>query len=206
LGSIRDTDELRSKAVSDFLDRYFYDPMWAERCNDKERQIKGIDVVLSGNGILGNLDEKAMTNYVNKNIDTFAFELEYLDRGGTKCDGWLIDKDKLTDYYMLIWITAVTPNLTSYEDIIMLECIIIPRKSILGLLTYKTYDFIGLKLICDRIKNEPISFNKQYYRPSDQDFYFVYSPSLKEKPVNIVFYKSLLKSLCIKDFVVTRNV
>lgn len=206
MATIRDTDELRSKAVSDFLDKYYYDPMCAERCHDKDRQIKGIDVVLSKGDVIGNVDEKAMTNYVNRNVDTFAFELEYTDRSGTKRNGWLIDKDTLTDYYMLIWVVATTENLQSWEDIIMLDCIMIPRASVVGFLTFKTYDYIGLKLLCDKIKNEPVSFNKRYYRPTDQDFYFVYSHTLKERPVNVVFYKSLIKSLSIKEFTVTRNV
>ncbi|MBK8365378.1 MAG: hypothetical protein IPL24_17420 [Bacteroidetes bacterium] len=52
------------------------------------------------------VDEKAMVHYVNKSLPTFAFEVSFKLATGKEVEGWLLDKSKLTQYYIIVWIWA----------------------------------------------------------------------------------------------------
>ncbi len=64
----------------------------------KEKQLKGVDLIGNKNK---NIDEKAQLSYIQKSLNTFAFELSFINRSGVKTIGWLIDDKMETDYYFL---------------------------------------------------------------------------------------------------------
>lgn len=80
-----------------------------ERIADFRQQLKGIDVCFkhktTGKTYL--IDEKAQLDYVNDDLPTFAFEIQYQKKGRLK-EGWLFDPCKETEFYALV--TAI------YED------------------------------------------------------------------------------------------
>ena len=91
--------------VTNFFEKFFYTRDEVKdfyRYKLKDEQFMGMDVRFSF-GELKDIvvDEKAQLYYVNKDLPTFAFEVEYMLNGELK-HGWLIDKGKMTKYYLLI--------------------------------------------------------------------------------------------------------
>lgn len=104
---------------------YFYQGMIAQGCGyeyvtDKERQLKGIDVILTkpdGQQLI--IDEKARKKNKNKNssIPTFGLEI-YTNYGGNgKKPGWFLDETKLTTHYMFLY----NDNGVDYMTIVKVE-------------------------------------------------------------------------------------
>ena len=70
---IRKEDEKCADIVSKFLEKHFYNKVENyEKIDDKEQQVKGVDVIFILNGKQYVCDEKAAIRYVNKNLQTFA--------------------------------------------------------------------------------------------------------------------------------------
>lgn len=103
----------------------FYQGMIAHGCcyeyvTDKERQLKGIDVILTkpdGQQLI--IDEKARKKNKNKNssIPTFGLEI-YTNYGGNgKKLGWFLDETKLTTHYMFLY----NDNGVDYMTIVKVE-------------------------------------------------------------------------------------
>ena len=74
-----------------------------KRISDLKKQLQGIDLILTRR--MGQkkflVDEKAQLDYVNDDLPTFAFEINYQKNGKSK-RGWLFDPSKKTDFYALI--------------------------------------------------------------------------------------------------------
>ncbi|MFC4095769.1 hypothetical protein [Euzebyella saccharophila] len=80
-----------------------------QRESDLKKQLKGIDLVLTqrNTNISYNVDEKAQLDYINDDLPTFAFEINYFKNDKIRM-GWLFDTKKETHFYSLV--TAI------YED------------------------------------------------------------------------------------------
>jgi len=104
----------------------------------------GIDVQFDYTNICNMLvDEKAAVHYVNKDLPTFAFEINFLLSSGQLVDGWFYDKDKSTQYYLLAWLWAKNDTGFKAEEITNADLVIINRKRITDMLsengwTYQT--------------------------------------------------------------------
>lgn len=74
-----------------------------ERVRDIEQQLQGVDVIFrrKSDGAEFLIDEKAQLDYVNDDLPTFAFELNYL-KGEALKEGWLFDDTKKTNFYALV--------------------------------------------------------------------------------------------------------
>ena len=74
-----------------------------ERIADVKRQLQGIDIVLTHHKTKKTflVDEKAQLDYLNEDLPTFAFELNYQKNKEPKI-GWLFDVLKKTDIYALV--------------------------------------------------------------------------------------------------------
>jgi hypothetical protein len=201
--SLRMADSSDEQEVGKFLDKYFYPQNTSEfiRYNDKEHQLLGIDTMFSYkelNNIL--VDEKAATHYINKDIPTFAFEINFVNSIGALSNGWLFDSEKKTQYYLVIWVKAKKDKGIQCEDITELDCLLIERLRIIEML--KSYSF-------DAVKAEEIAKNirsKQVYGVSDKSaskpFYFYYTHYLAERPINVIIWKSRLIALSAARFIV----
>src|SRR5699024_8884423 len=69
-----------------------------------ELQRKGVDVELETeekNKIL--VDDKCALYYANKNLQTFTFELSFLNQRGDVSEGWLINPKLSTTHYNIMW-------------------------------------------------------------------------------------------------------
>ncbi|XXL53408.1 hypothetical protein ACSC1U_11975 [Mammaliicoccus lentus] len=93
-----DSDLKKEFIIGEFLDKYFYPKMIEkypdliediQRNDDINKQYQGIDIMIKVNEEKTiNVDEKAATQYINKNIPTFSLEIasynkeEYLKMAG----------------------------------------------------------------------------------------------------------------------------
>ena len=113
----REYDEYCEKIVSQFLNEHFYKLLPElenfERIKDKQYQVKGVDVVINYKDRQVYVDEKAAVKYLK--LKTFALELSFLNRFGKLQTGWFLDKKKINDYYLFVWINELTGD--KIEDI-----------------------------------------------------------------------------------------
>ena len=196
----RKVDMKNEQEVQKFLDEKFYPEYTTEfkRFLDYSTQMLGVDVSFSIFNLKNILvDEKAMTQYINQDIPTFAFELSFRLKDGNRVVGWLLDDNKKTQYYLLVWVFADNESNGTFskDDITYLECILIERKTILDFLASEGLDKQALLK-----KNQEIlgsSINGAIDRDVNDSFYFYLSGRLREKPINIIFKKSKLIELGI---------
>jgi hypothetical protein len=196
--TLRKTDSEAESEVAKFLDKYFY-PRHTKnliRYTDIAHQMHGIDLQFDYNNVSNMLvDEKAAVHYANKNLPTFAFEVNFLLSSGQLADGWLHDKNKSTQYYLLAWLWAKKDIGFKAEEITKADLILINRKCIVDMLSENGATHEKAVEYSEEIrqKNEAGAHYKNLNKP----FYFFYSPQLAEKPVNIIISKNELIRLSI---------
>ncbi|NLZ51651.1 MAG: hypothetical protein GX892_00520 [Thermoanaerobacteraceae bacterium] len=200
--------------LSLFLDEYFYNRLLQnnkivsfERIKDKSLQIQGIDVIITTKKSTVNIDEKAQLYYINQGLPTFAFEVNFLNKNGALSPGWLYNKNLLTDYFVLIWLTATHNNLQEIkaEDFINAECMMIKKTEIINYLSGVGYTEKLIEKIAMDLRSQE-QYGK-YIIPDQTDFYFYFSPpdNYSEQPINIVIRKNLLIRLAVRIYVVSKN-
>lgn len=194
--TLRKQDSKAEIAVSQFLDQFFY-PKYVQnlkRNSDLETQLKGVDVTFDFEESTRLLvDEKAAAHFVNKNIPTFAFEIDFIGTDGKLKEGWLFDEGKRTQYYLLTWIQAVKDIGFSCDDISQLEVLLVERQAIINFLKKFHLDMkrakdISLQL---RLKNQFGPAHKNSASP----FYFYFTGHLTERLINVVIRKKALVEL-----------
>lgn len=186
--SVREYDEHCEKAMSCFLDKYFYSELENtsfERVDDRERQICGIDIILTTNKQTYNIDEKAAIRYTN-GLKTFALELSFLDRGGKLRNGWLIDDRKINDYYVFVWINKIESDLiydvNSFKDV---DVALVAKSKIMEHLSNLGWNKGNLMKKQELIRNG----NKELGNLNKNGCKFSFSTHLREKPINILLKK-----------------
>ncbi len=196
--TLRNQDSQAEIAVSQFLDQFFY-PNYVQnlkRYSDLETQLKGVDVTFDFEGSTRLLvDEKAAVHFVNKNIPTFAFEIDFIGTDGKLKEGWLFDEGKKTQYYLLTWIQAVKDVGFYCDDISQLEVLLVERQAIINFLNNFHLDVKSAKEISQelRLKNQIGPAHKNSASP----FYFYLTEHLTERPINVVIKKKALVELSV---------
>lgn len=187
--SVREYDEHCEKVMAQFLDEHFYKKIgytWRERVTDRERQVKGLDVILKRDGKVYNIDEKAAIRYTN-GLNTFALELSFLNRKGNRVDGWLIDEKKVNDYFVFVWINKIEgehiENVDSFKEV---EVALVSKEKIMIYLESLGWDVDKLLIKDERIR-DGIDDNLGDIRKNGCKF--SYSERLFEKPINILLPK-----------------
>ena len=187
--SVREYDEHCEKVMAQFLDEHFYKKIgytWRERVTDRERQVKGLDVILKRDGKVYNIDEKAAIRYTN-GLKTFALELSFLNRKGNRVDGWLIDEKKVNDYFVFVWINKIEgeliENVDSFKEV---EVALVSKEKIMIYLESLGWDVDKLLIKDERIR-DGIDDNMGDIKKNGCKF--SYSERLFEKPINILLPK-----------------
>jgi len=204
--SLRKADSSDEQEVGKFLDKYFYPKYTCDfiRYGDKGHQLMGIDVMFSYKDLKNILvDEKAATHYINKDIPTFAFEINYINSIGNLNHGWLFDSEKKTQFYLLIWVKAKKDKGILCDDITELECLLIDRVKITEMLKEYNFDAMRAEKVANNIRKNQI--NGISGKIAGQPFYFYYTNYLAERPINIIIWKAKLKALSIASFNVMPN-
>lgn len=203
--SLRNSDTKSEIAVAKFLDTHFY-PKYTfnnERVSDFETQMKGVDVVFDIGDLKAiRVDEKAAVHYVNKDLRTFAFEINFFRTSNILTEGWFYDKSKVTEYYLLCWIWAKKEKYFNADDITKLDIILISRTKIISMLSEFGVNYETAKTTAENLRKNGIS--GPHEKVSNKPFYYFYTDKLSEKPINIVIqkFKLIELSTCYKTIVV----
>lgn len=198
----REENERKEQIVHSLIEEIFYNTNTInyKKVDDKESQLKGIDTIFTFEGTTYTCDEKAAVDYVNRDfkLNTFCLELSFLDRTGKERWGWFLDPRKENDSYLFIWIDkARTSELKATKDIYRVELALVTRAKLLELLFSRGFSeqtfFDTLKLLRNG-GGIPYGPHENRYIHS-HGFKFTISPSLREKPVNMLVSREDLKSI-----------
>ena len=198
--TFRQRDSTVEKEIAKFMDEKFYlnNVQDFKRFENKEEQLKGMDVSFTLDDFKNIIvDEKAQTHYINKNLPTFAFEISFLRTSGDWTLGWLLDKKKENNYFILIWPFAKKDWDIKKSDITKLDCLLVNRQKIIDLLEKEGFTKEKIMIEEEKIRREKISGKMGY-----GDIYFYYTDRLSEKPINIVIRKDKLIEIAEKEFTV----
>jgi len=179
--------------VTRFMDANFYNvsPLITgfERIETKELQLQGVDIRLAiptRKVQLSDIDEKAAVRYINKDLQTFSFELSFVSPKGIRRSGWLIDPHKTTKYYALMWLKATTSPIKLISQITEVEWLLISRKIVKELLNTMGQFEEYMKILADNPSRKVI-------KPTpDHPFFMLISQQLTEQPINIIVKKGWL--------------
>ena len=187
--TIREYDEHCEKIVSQFLDEHFYKLIPEienfERITDKQYQVKGVDVIINYKDRQIYVDEKAAVKYLK--LKTFALELSFLNRFGKLQTGWFLDKKKINDYYLFVWINELTGDkIEDISSIKEVDVALVKKEKL-----YNHLETLGWSVDKLRIKNKQIREQKNNNMGDIRKYgcKFSYSEQLKEKPINILLPK-----------------
>lgn len=191
--TLRTSDNKGEKAVANFLDKYFY-PNYTtnfKRVNDYETQMKGIDIYFDYKELTNiAVDEKAMVHYVNKNLPTFAFEINFRSSNGNIVPGWFYVENKTTQYYLLCWIKAKIVKEFTEDDISELEIVLIDRRRLFAMLEFFNMNKVNAYQLANELRETNSSGPRNQLH--DIPFYFYYTTHLTEKPINLIIKKPKL--------------
>lgn len=190
---MRASDERASEVVNNFMQK-FYDNNTTnfKRYFDKLTQVKGIDVSFTFNGVDYKCDEKAAVRWMNIKLNTFALELEFINRGNKLQTGWFLNEDLDNNSYMFIYTDKVAGQYDSFTEEDIKECtIILVRKERIQ----EYLDSIGwttkrIKDKCDMIRDY-----EGFCTMRDEKIRFCYSEQLVEKPINLLIDRQKLIEL-----------
>lgn len=215
--SNRDQDMRAEEQLGRFMDKYFYEKIKDKnkeginfkRIVDKKIQLKGVDVCIEIENCQYFIDEKAALYYSNAMIQTFAFELEYLQPLYREVvQGWFINDELDTEFYMLIWPNIKCEQREGWkrknlkylqrDDFTIVEAMLI-KKSVLRNRLEKNQ--LGKKRLLEYARELRKTGNREE-KISDKIKIF-YSYSLEEKPVNLVINKDMLKECAEAIFLIS---
>lgn len=208
------------KTLGTFLDKYFYqelskkNPMIScQRQFNRDMQMSGADVVITSPDKRMVIDEKAAIYYSNAMIPTFAFEVSSIQRQeGTPCMGWFLNDELLTEYYLLVWVNIKCKldksigkwvrkdlgELCMY-DFTLLEAYLIRKYAIRDYLAKHGWEKQDILALASRIRLQESTKTDV----GQEDFRFVFSPQIAEKPLNIVISKPRLFELSERAYLIS---
>ena len=205
--SIYNNDLKGTNVVSRFLENNFYNnEMYFSKydlINEKSLQLKGVDCegVLLKNSEIVLIDEKCALSYNNINdLKTYALEVSFINKGGKIVDGWLLDDKNITSHYLFCWLDKAdkkNKDLT-LSDIYKVEVMLVSKKSILNYLKNELNLSRDILLV---LGNGIRNLNKRKL-VFNSNVKFVYSNHLKEKPINLILNKEILRKLSIINTVI----
>lgn len=191
--SLRKQDSKSEQVISQYLDLYFYPKKFPKfnRVHEKESQLLGIDTeVVFNDGLTKYFDEKSAIHYINKDIPTFAFEIDFRLFDGKIVEGWFFDSNKKTEYYLLSWIKSKKTKDFTLSDITSLEVLLIERKKLIGELDKLGITEKKIKEVGIFIRNKNLVGVS--YKNDTNPCYFYLTEHLSENPLNLVIKKRFL--------------
>lgn len=193
---MRKDDEKVEGIISDYLDRYFYGQISHEknipffRVREKDKQVRGIDVILGSSTI----DEKVKfhAGTINRVLQYPSLELSFIDRSNRLHDGWFISGEN-THYALVSIFTNGKEHVTSIDDLSCLQVLFVSKKDILDLLRHDGIDHISDSVKIRSSKDvDPDGRSRFYYNGG---YRLVWSRILPESPVNLVIPRHKMETL-----------
>lgn len=212
--SRRNEDMSAEGQLACFLDEYLYERFphkdafsQIERIYDRAEQLAGVDVRFTGvDGRVYHVDEKAQLYYLNRDLPTFAFEVQFLRRGQEIC-GWLCNDSLKTDLYLLIWPFAAqdSPQNIRAEQFTRLDCLLVEKKRLLAMLARE-----GLtpeRLLREARQHRQNGHTGKIVIDGVSGIYYYVSDIEKyaEAPINVVIAKDRLLRIAQRRYIVTKE-
>jgi hypothetical protein len=196
--SNRATDSQTAKEIEKFLDKYYTGKIPFVRVTSKALQLQGIDVIFqsaTGDDML--VDEKCATDYIGKNLQTFAFELRATSdkKSGYRYDGWFLSNRLNTTHYLLAFINrAKVEKNPKSEDIQEMEIMLINKDKVIAYL--KDLGWTTEKLVskCNAIDSGDTDFGN-----IEDGFKFSKSKHKIEAPINILIPRAELRIMSLHN-------
>lgn len=184
----RKYDEHCEKIISSILDEYFYTEPGItlfERVTNKQLQINGVDTLFSLNGKNYMVDEKAAIRWIG--LKTFSLELSFLGKDDQIRTGWLLDENKINDYFLFVWINELNnETIQDISSIKNIDAALVSKEKILNHLSsigWTSDRLIGKDY---QIRNEENPYMGNIKKNGCK---FSFSKHLKEQPINILLPK-----------------
>ena len=194
LVSNRRTDAEREKNMQDSLNEIYRNHgITTIRVEDREQQLKGIDLLMKNGDDWIKVDEKAATTKPTAYTSLLTFCFEISSDNNPDSFGWLFKPDSETTHYAIIFPLSSD----NFETLDEAEIMIIRKQSILDLL----WDFgIGSKR--DAVE---IIKNSDHYDDLGRKYYWLndvcklaHSLQLPEQPLNVIVDRGVLRRMAAK--------
>lgn len=207
----RNQDELQEKVIGQFLDTYYYPSFTTtiDRNTDRYKQIHGLDItVTSTNNNVYTIDEKAAVKWANKNLNTFAFEVDSLDKNGDLYNGWFMTStsDAINDYWLLVWVDSATSvDFNSINDVEQVTVSLLKKQDVYDWMHRKNIHGKDLKEAATYLRG---SFNLNRYKTYTMlnGFKVIIQPNVSEHAINILIPRStLVNDISTYSAVVTKK-
>lgn len=157
-----------------------------------KRQIQGIDIVFKrrGDGAEFLVDEKAQLDYVNEDLPTFAFELQY-EKEGIPKKGWLFDTSKKTDFYSL------ATGIYSDEPKVYTSCKItfVNRAKLISFLNTRHITAQSLHDLVNVSANQQKKLDISNLDPRYEGYLYFSNFNKAERPINLVLKLDFLATI-----------
>ena len=191
--TFRTKDMEAERELAKFLDKHLYTKdifTRAERTDNAYTQIEGSDIILtipSLNIQDAVVDEKASIYYINKDLRTFVLEVSFLNRGYQIQEGWFVNDQLSTQYYLMQWIKAnvADPWQVKEGNITEIECVLVSKKKLKDYFEREGYDKTRLIQLSQQMR----ASQQKMLAPSGKPYRFFFTQNLAEKPVNILLNK-----------------
>lgn len=212
--SNRKEDSRLELIVNEFLDDYFYSKEFdkAKWVIEKEEQLKGIDVYLTSekHGLNeAKVDVKSAVTCSTRYLPTFSLELSFIGRRGGEKIGWFLNEDLDTEYCLLIY-----PRSQKYytemelkDDIDYIDYYLVKKSDLVKFFESRGYDKERLKKVSDEMRAEyaKTGGDKLSWDSDSENFHFVLSGKLAEKPVNAVVKRQVYEKYAIMKGRIEKN-
>lgn len=209
----RRNDDMSAEAqLGLFLDTYLYKSFphqeafsHIERVHNKAEQLAGVDVRFTcKDGTVYDVDEKAQLYYLNCDLPTFAFEIQFL-REDRETVGWLCNDSLFTDFYLLIWPYAIqnTPKGIFWDQFTKADCLLVQKDRVLSLLEKE--GLTPKKMLADASSLRKNGRTGKVVIPGVKGIYYYASDPYKyrEAPINIIIAKEKLLGIAQRRYIVT---
>lgn len=192
-------DMRAEQELAKYLDRNLYPNIngaeWM-RNNDVTKQLRGVDGYLTINGEQYVVDEKATLYYINRNLPTFAFEINSYQRG-CLTDGWLYASKYDTTHYMLIYPNASTSYLGNIQstDFCNTTCTLVERQAIINYLASNGFTKERIEQDAEILRRNR-NYGKRLINNVNGFYYFLSDPTkYSEEPFNVIIRRYVLEQL-----------
>jgi len=180
--SKRAWDVSNERALQPFLDAVYRELGFDfRRVDAKELQLKGIDIIIRHGIGEYPIDEKGQTQWVNKGLKTFAFELEFKSAADELRPGWLFDGEKVTTHYFLVY--DIRSSSSNVSDLVSFRLVSVNREYLIAFLENKGW---GNRFMTEDV---PMLMGDRKYHilsKSDPAVKVVRTRHLVEEPLNVV--------------------
>jgi len=180
------SDLEKEQHLSILLDGYYKKHLKAydfERISDFKEQITGVDLIFTNktSGKRFYIDEKAQLDYINEELPTFAFELQYHKNSKSK-KGWLFDAGKKTHFYSLI--TAIYSD--EPKKFTSCKITFVNRERLVAFLESRNIDEKELEICIAEHSKKQGKLTIDQLNDRKEGYLYFSSNNKVEKPVNLI--------------------